>query len=142
MPNLNALIYTAADYKLLLLVPTATGTLLPFPLQTVNSYSDSAKTEDETIFAIGEVDPIGEKTNGNSYTGKIELQAGEMYAVLAATGNASPIGIKGAQLALTSFDGLVSKVYSGVNIISSDFDIKAKDKQSMVSANWKAVKLV
>lgn len=134
MPNYNTLIYTAADYKLLLLDG---GT--PLPLLTLSAFDASVKTEDETIFAIGEVEPIGEKSNGTQYTGKLEIQAGELYAYMKIKGYANPTEIRNANLALTSLDGLINFVYSGVNIISGDFSIKAKDKQSMISMNWKAV---
>ena len=141
MPNYNALIYTAADYKYILLVSNAAGQYIPFPLLTAVSMGDSHKTEDETIFAIGEADPIGEKTNGNQYTGKLEIQNGEMNNILRVLNIASPIFIKGAQIAKTTYDGLINQVYSGVNIISADFDMKAKDKSTVVSCNWKAVGL-
>lgn len=141
MPNYNQLIYTAADFKLLLLVPNAAGALLPFPLVTAQSFGSSHKTEDETIYAIGETDPIGEKTNGNQYTGKFEIQKGEMAVILKTTGYASPIQIKGAQLAITSYDGIVNEVYGGINVTSSDYDVKAKDKDTKVACNWKAVSL-
>lgn len=136
MPNYNQLIYTSADYKIILSFNS-----IPYPLFTLNSFDENIKVEDETIYAIGEIDPIGEKYNGRQYSGKLELQAGEVNAILIANGFADITQIRGAKISITSLDGLITRTYSGVNFIGSDFSIKAKDKDSRVSVNWKAVGL-
>ena len=55
MANLNPLIYTASEFKLVLLYQG-----LASPLLTVQDFNSDVKTEDETIYAIGQVEPIGE----------------------------------------------------------------------------------
>ena len=134
MANLNPLIYTASEFKLVLLYQG-----LASPLLTVQDFNSDVKTEDETIYAIGQVEPIGEKTNGESYGGKLSLQSGELSTILNTTGKATATQIRGAVLGITSLDGLINRVFTGVNITSEAFSVKAKDKQTIFELNWKAV---
>ena len=52
--NLNALIYTSADYRITL---TANG--IPVPLNTVESFDYGRDVESEYIHTIGTEEPIG-----------------------------------------------------------------------------------
>ena len=137
MPNLNGLILTAADYKITLIFNG-----IPCPCATAQDFSSNIKLEEEDIYAIGSTDPIGSKTNAESYTGKISIQAGEILTFMRAQGYNRTTQIQGATLAILGLPSAafpVAKIFSGVNITSEDLDIKAKDKQSLVTMNWKAV---
>jgi hypothetical protein len=134
MPNLNSLILTAADYKVILVVNNVGS----FPIITADSINWSNTREEETIYAIGEEEPIGAKRNAVKYSGKLSLQVGEMSAILQVAGLADMTQIAGATLAITAVQGGFSRTYSGMNINTESVDVKAKDKQSMVSLDWTA----
>lgn len=133
--NLNNLIYTSTDYKIALSIPGG----VTAPLNSVESYGYEAKVEDETIYAIGQDEPIGEKQNAAQYSGKLSLQAGELQALLAASGLVLGTQIKGATLSIVTFAGDLLHVWKSVNVISQSGDVKAKDKQTLVNLTWKAV---
>jgi hypothetical protein len=132
--NLNSLILTAADYKVMLIVPGAGS----FPIITADSISWANEREEETIYAIGQEDPIGAKRNATKYSGKIDIQVGEMSAILQSIGIKDTTQISGATLAITAIQGGFSRTYSGMNINTESVDISAKDKQSMASLDWTA----
>jgi hypothetical protein len=135
MANLNQFICTAADYKITL---RFNGIFLP--LQTCADFSSNIKLEEEDIFAIGQTDPIGSKTNATTYSGKLSAQAGEILTFMRLNSFANTLQIQGAVIAVVAIaNPLLSKIFSGVNITSEDFNIKAKDKQSLVEMSWKAV---
>jgi hypothetical protein len=134
MANLNSLILTAADFKVMLVVPNA-GT---FPIITADSINWQIAREEETIYAIGEEDPIGNKRNAVKYSGKFSIQVGEMSAILQSAGLVEMTQIAGATLAITAVQGGFSKTFSGMNINTESVDVKAKDKQSMASLDWTA----
>jgi hypothetical protein len=134
MANLNSLILTAADYKVMLVVPGAGS----FPIITADSISWSNAREEETIYAIGEEEPIGAKRNAVKYSGKLSVQVGEMSAILQQAGLVEMTQIAGATLALTAVQGGFNRTYAGMNINTESVDVKAKDKQSMVSLDWTA----
>lgn len=135
MANLNQLIYTAADYKITLLFNG-----IGIPLQTCQDFSSNIKSEEEDIFAIGQTDPIGSKTNATTYAGKLSAQAGEILTFMRLNGFANTLQIQGATLAIVALGNpALTKIFSGVNVTSEDLNIKAKDKQSLVEMNWKAV---
>lgn len=138
MPNLNKLILTAADYKVLLNIPGRGA----YPLLTLETISQNIAREQETIYAIGDEDPIGEKRNGNKFSGKLTLQVGEMSAILMLAGLVESTQIVNATLAITAIQGGFARVYSGLNINTETIDVKAKDKQSMVNLDWNALKVV
>lgn len=137
MPNLNSLILTSADYKVMLVVPG----IAAIPIITADAISWSNAREEETIYAIGEENPIGAKRNANKYSGKFSLQVGEMSAILQLAGLVDMTQIAGATLAITALQGGFSRTYSGMNINTEAVDIKAKDKQSMVSLDWTATSI-
>lgn len=138
MPNLNKIIITAADYKVLLIIPTLTGSKT-FPVATAETVEWTDARENEDIYAIGEEDPIGNKSNGNNYKGKFTIQNGEMNVILQICGFVTGIQITGATLAISALVGGFSKVYSGMNINTQNVSIKAKDKQSMADCDWSAL---
>lgn len=140
MPNLNQLIITSALYKILLVIPTALGSL-SFSLLTVSGIDWNDASEGEDIYACGTEEPIGNKTNANSYKGKLNLQIGEMNAILAASGFDSAIRIRGGTLAITALVGRYAKVYKNVNILTDSSSIKAKDKESLTSLDFNAIGL-
>lgn len=140
MPNLNQLIITSADYKIMLIVLTASGSR-SFPLLTVDSIDWEDASENEDIYAVGTEDPIGNKSNANKYSGKITLEIGESNALLSVCGFNSAIRIRNATLAITAIVGAYSKVYNAVNINRDASSTKAKDKSSMTSWDFSAVSL-
>jgi len=137
MPNLDALILTAADYKVLMIVNGKT-----FPLQTLDTIGQNTAREQETVYAIGTEQPIAEKRNGVKYAGKLTIQVGEIAAILQLCGLQESTQISGATLAITAVRGGFSRVYSGMNINTEDIDIKAKDKQTTANLDWAAVSVV
>lgn len=134
MPNLNSLVLTAADYKVMLVVPNVGS----FPIITADSISWQNAREEETIYAIGEENPIAAKRNATKYSGKLSIQVGEMSAILQSAGLVDTTQIANATLAITAVQGGFSRTYSGMNINTESVDVKAKDKQSMASLDWTA----
>ena len=135
MAQLNNLVFTAADYKALLIIPGVGS----FPLQTIETISYNNAREEETIYAVGTEEPIAAKRNAVKYSGKLTLQNGELSAMLQIAGLVEATQIAGATLAITSVTGGFSRTHSGLNINSESLDIKAKDKQSIVSLDWTAL---
>jgi hypothetical protein len=135
MPQLNQLILTAADYKVILNIP-GSGT---FPLQTAESFSWDNAREEETIYAIGVEEPIGEKRNAAKYSGKLVLQVGELNAILESIGLTEASQIANATFAITAVQGGFTRTYSGFYINSESVDIKAKDKHSLANLGWNAL---
>ena len=136
----NNLVITAADYKVVLTLNN-NATIV---LQTLQSISMSGKRESEVIHAIGQQEPIAQKRNNASFSGKLEMQVGEFVSkVLTAGGLSEGTQIEGATLAITSLNvaGL-QRVYSELNIDTESIDIKAKDKQSIVSLDWNAISVL
>lgn len=133
----NSLILTAADYKVLLIIPGAGS----FPLKTTESLGWNNAREEETIYAIGQEEPIGAKRNAAKYSGKLSMQVGEIAAILQIAGLVESTQIAGATLAITATQGGFSRVYSGMNINTEAVDVKAKDKQSIVSLDWTAMSI-
>lgn len=134
MPNLNSLVLTAADYKVMLVIP-GTGS---FRILTGDTLSWTVAREEETIYAIGEENPVANKRNATKYSGKFSLQVGEMSAILQSAGLVEMTQIAGATLALTAVQGGFNRTFSGMNINTETVDVKAKDKQSMCSLDWTA----
>lgn len=134
MPNYNSLIYTAADYKITLFVNN-----VAYPLQTVDNLGHNESVENETIYAIGTPQPIGNKTNAESYGGRLGIQHGELNAILLLQGYPSAIRITNATIAISAFTGGYNKTYTGVNIHGSALDIKSKDKQTIVNLDFTAL---
>jgi hypothetical protein len=134
MANLNQLILTAAEYKVMLIIPGSP----PFPIITADSIGWNNSREEETIYAIGEEEPIANKRNAAKYSGKLSVQAGEMFSILSIAGLRDSTQIAGATLAITAVRGGFGRVWSGMNINTESLDVKAKDKQTIVSLDWTA----
>ena len=137
MPQLNKLILTAAEYKVLIIIPNGGA----FPLLTAESLSYSNVRESEAFYAIGEEKPIGVKRNAARYTGKLTMQNGELSDILQICGLVEAPQIANATLAITAIQGAFSRTYIGININTENLDVKAKDKQSIVSLDWEALDL-
>ena len=133
--SLNKLIFTAADYKILLIIPGVGS----FILQTAETYSHDVAREEEVIYAIGTVQPIGNKTNAVSYKGKLSIQVGELNAILQIGGYPEATFIQGATLAVAALNGTYSRTWSNLNINSESTGVKAKDKQTMAELAWTAL---
>jgi hypothetical protein len=143
MALLNRLIYKASDFKIFISSGGALG--LPgktLPLLTVETFDYDVKKEDEVIYAIGDTEPIGIKTNSTDYSGKFSVQAGELQAFLLANGFSNATELDGGVLGISSFDGLFGRFFMNLSITSEGFSVKAKDKQSLVNLDWKAQKMM
>lgn len=134
MANLNTLILSAADYKVMLVIPGVGA----FPIITADSFSWTNEREEETIYAIGEENPIGAKRNATKYEGSISIQVGEMSAILQSAGLVESTQIAGATLAINAVQGGFARTWSGMNINTESVDFAAKDKQTMASLDWTA----
>lgn len=141
MANLNQLVLTAADYKSILIVPTANGSKT-FILLTLANIGWDIKRDSELVYAVGNTDAVANKSNGVGLTGKLNIQAGEMTQVLGVCGFVETTQIQGATLAITSLTGGLSRVFDGLNFNSENLDIKAKDKESLISTDWTALTVV
>ena len=129
--NLNGLIYTSANYKIVLII---NGT--PYPILTATKLSTKINKEEEMIHAIGQETAIGAKTNAKTLKGNIELQAGELYLILKTQELTDATDIQGAQLALATLDLNVHQTFSGVSFTSQSLDIAAKAKQTLIPCDF------
>lgn len=135
MPNRNQLIITAAQFTSMLIIQGGGS----YKLLTLESISMSETSEGETIYAVGEEDPIGEQSNANKYSGKLGLQVGELNAILLIEGLRSAIRIRNATISVVALKGGFSRTYLGCNINTSTCDVKRKDKESLYSLDFAAV---
>jgi len=139
MPDLSPLVQTAADYKLMIDVPIAGGAFAAFVIKTADALSYDIQVEDETINAISTPFPIAEKSNGKTYRGSLAIQMGELNAILLSTGYNDASQLQGCTLALTAIQGGFARIFRGVNFNTERLSIRAKDKQSIATMEWKAV---
>lgn len=135
MPNRNQLIITAAQYTGMLIIQGGGS----YKLDTIESISMSETSEGETIYAVGEEDPIGEQSNANKYSGKVGLQVGEMNAILLIEGLRSAIRIRNCTFSIAALKGGFTRTFLGCNINTATCDIKRKDKESLYSLDFNAV---
>lgn len=143
MANLNQLIISSQTCSIVLTVPTALNSNpgVSFPLLTVDDITFDDASEGELIYGIGQEDPIGNKSNVNSYKGRITMQLGEVNALLAIAGFNSSIRIRNAQLSIAALTGGFVKSYTGININTDSSSIKAKDKQTLVGLDFLSIGL-
>ena len=135
----NNLIITAAEYKCILTLNNSLSTIL----MTIESISMAGDRETETIYAVGNTKPIGEKRNAATFSGNLSLQAGEFQQILRLAGLVEGTEIENATLAVVSLNAFgMKRVYKGLNINGESIDIKNKDKQTLVSLKWNAVDVV
>lgn len=137
MPNLNQLILTGKDYKIMLIIAGGGS----YPILTGETLDWDDSSEGETVWAIGQENPIGEKSNNNKYSGKLSLQNGELNAILLLEGLRSAIQIRNATLAVTAVIGGFSKVWSGVNINKASSGTKRKDKETIANLDFAALSI-
>lgn len=138
MPNLNPLIYTAADFKLFLGISGGKT----YPLLTTDSVEVNTNVEEEFIFAVGFEDAIGNKKNARKRSGKLNLQLGEINSILLLEGLQDATFITGATLAISAVVGAFNRTLRQVNINTEVFTIKAKDKSILVPMDWTALELL
>jgi|GEM_PF-1669080 hypothetical protein len=133
--NLEALIITAAEYKIVL---NAGGVIIP--LFSLESFDINFDRESKTIYAIGQEEPIGTKRNAAKYTGSIGVQVGEIMTALKLLGLVEPTQISGGVLAFASLNPLgLQCVFESVNINSGKLSVKSQDKDSIVNLSWEAI---
>lgn len=133
-------VFTAADFKIILTLNNGVSRIILTSL----GVDMSTERETETIYAIGQSEPIAEKRNAAKYSGSLEFQVGEMVQMLATAGLKEATEIEGAQLSIISLTGTppFARVYSYVNINGESISIKAKDKDSKASLKWNSRALV
>src|SRR5512145_2454481 len=104
----------------------------------------NSERETESIYAIGQQEPIAEKRNAAKYSGSLEIQVGELMQLLASAGLVEASQIEGAMLSIVSLTGTppFARVYSYVNVNGESISIKAKDKDSKASLKWNARSVV
>jgi hypothetical protein len=137
MPNqgLANLYFTAADYKIFLIIPGGGS----FPLQTCQVADADNDEEEETMYVIGNEYPAANKTNAVKYSGKLEIEAGELNAIAQVIGVTDGSRIRNAILAIAALSGVFARTYTGVNIHSEKLSIKAKDKHTPMTLSWTAL---
>jgi hypothetical protein len=138
MPNYNALIITAAEYKVAWNIP---GTAV-FPLLTVNEVGWTETQEGELIYSVGDVNPIGNKGNALAVKGKITIQEGELQAILTAVGVNSVTLVPSSTIAVVSLQNAASYTFTQLVFTSSAISVKAKDKESMRNIDFTALAVV
>lgn len=141
MPNnLTVLVLTGADFKVLVDVPKQSGAgTVAYQIMTGIELSYDIEVEDESVYAIGTKYPIAEESNAKSYKGKLSLQTGELNAIVSLAGLNDATDLKGCTLAITAIQGGFARVFTSVNFNSENFSVKAKDKQTPISINWKGL---
>jgi hypothetical protein len=138
MPNYGSLIITAAEYKVALNVPGVAA----FPILTVNEIGWTETQEGELIYAVGEVNPIGNKGNAIAVKGKITIQEGELAALLAASGVNSVVYLPSCTISVVSLQNAASYTFTNIVFTSSAISVKAKDKESMRNIDFTALAIV
>jgi hypothetical protein len=132
----ESLVITAAEYKTILTLNNGQTYIILTPL----GISMSTTRSEESIYAIGQNEPIANKRTETKYTGSLELQVGEWGTILKAAGLVEGTQVENANLAILSLNPLgIQRVYNGLNINDEGIDVKAKDKDSKVSLKWTAV---
>lgn len=139
--NLNDLIFTGADFKLFLSIPNGAigGT---YQLLSTDAIDLNVSVEDELIYAVGSEDPIGNKQNARKRTGKLIIQLGEIYSMLALEGLLDATYVNGATLAVTAIQGAFERTWKQVNFNTDNLPIKGKDKQTLVTIDFSALSAV
>lgn len=138
MPNLDKLVITAAEFKVCLVLPGRGS----YVLLTLESIGQTISRSEEQIYAVGEEDAIANKRNEKKVAGKMNIQVGEISAILQLAGYQESTQIEGATLAITSIIGAFARTYAGMNINTENIDIKAKDKQTMAMLDFTALSVV
>jgi hypothetical protein len=130
----NKLIFTSSDYKMVISVAGVTA-----PITILESFDYGAKKESEYIHRIGSDEPAGLKTNASTYPGKLQMEAGELEILLSTLGFVFMTQIVNATISIVTPFGDLIKVFKGCIFESHDGSVKAKDKRSLISIDFKAV---
>jgi hypothetical protein len=136
--NLNPLVYTSSDYKIVLSAKNSLGMTITAPLFIVEDLGYGAKKEVEYIHAIGDDEPRALKTNTSTYPGKLTIEAGELENFLLGLGIVFATQIQSFNIAIIAGANLV-KAFKNCVFDSHDATIKAKDKRSLISLNFNAL---
>lgn len=140
MPNLNQLVLTAADYKTAFDVPVAGGPgSVYYQLKTTAVLNYDIAVEDETVHAIGTILPIAEMQNAKSYAGTLEMQMGELNAILLLAGLNDATQLVGITFGITAYKGGFSRIFYYLNVNGERLAVRAKDKATLVTMPWKAI---
>ena len=136
MTNQNQLVYTSSDYKMSF--TAGAGNYIPLTLEEVKY---NVKKESEFLHVIGTDYPVALKGNAVTYEGNFILQAGEIEAYIKTI---SPkvdflTDIIDGVISITALNGSFSKTFNSVVFDAHDGGTKAKDKDSKVTINWKAL---
>ena len=110
-----------------------------FMLKTLSKISWQEAAENETVYAIGEQKPVGNKQNAYKFTGKFSIQEGEIFNIIQSCGVQSAIQIPNATLSITSLLGGPSYNFKNLCINNSSIDFGAKDKESVRNMDWTAL---
>ena len=131
----SSMIISSADFKI-----TLKGGAISLPLLTVEDLSFDSKRDSETFYAIGQVEPIGSKSNAKHYSGGIKLQIGEWQKHLTAAGLAEGVDVQDATLAISSINplNLWARTYTGLNIIDESLSVKSKASNVTIDLKWEA----
>ena len=139
MPNLNQLVLTGADFKVLINVPNALGAYTPYVLKTAKTLDYEVMLEDEVIHVIGSKLPIANKTNAKSYKGKLVVQLGEMNAIVGLAGYNDATDLQGCTLSITAIQGAFERTFTSLNFLTETASLTAKSKETPVTMNWSAL---
>jgi hypothetical protein len=133
--NLNKLVFTSTDYKL-----AVSFGVVSIPIFTLEEVSFQAKGEADTTYIVGSNQPVEQKINNCSYEGSLTMQAGELETALALNGFAFATQVSNGVISIVAFNGLaMAKIFRKVVFTSHSGGTKAKNKDSKVTLNWKAV---
>ena len=136
--NLNPLVYTSSDYKIVISAKNDAGQTITAPVMIVEDLGYGAKKEVEYVHAIGSDEPRALKTNTSTYPGKLSIEAGELEILLIALGLVFATQIQSFTIAIIAGPTLV-KSFKNCVFDSHDATIKAKDKRSLISLNFNAL---
>ena len=138
MANLNSLVFTSSDYNMSLTIKGDSNTTVT-GVATLEEVKYNAKTESEFLHVVGTKQPVALKTEGYTYEGNFSLQAGELEQALKDAGNLFLTETIDGVIAITALNGSFSRTFNSVIFDDHAGGTKAKDKDSKVTINWKAL---
>ena len=137
--NLNSLVFTSSDYKLTLTVTNSKSFTTTTIVGTLEEVKYTAKQETEALHVIGTSEAVALKGNAITYDGNLQMQAGELEQILKLAGISFITHATNATISLVALNGAFSRVFKDVIFDSHEGGTKAKDKDSKVTLNWKAL---
>jgi hypothetical protein len=134
--NANTLTYTSSDYKISF--TAGAGNYTPITLEEVKY---NVKKESEFLHVVGSDYPVALKGNAVTYEGNFIIQAGELenYIKTIVPKVDFLTDIIDGVIAITAYNNSFSKTFNHVIFDSHDGGTKAKDKDSKITVNWKAL---